>query len=380
MDLGVAKARALKSQLTATFINAGLNLRNGATRLKHDLATSFTGAARDLKNCTTKLKGKLSASFLNAVLRRTPALLRMLNTADPEGRLNRFVTKTAYDLFKFKEGDEFYPAIPQHLKRSLLKKPERRIDPLFAPKAYLHAFDNPWTGPRKTIHVGYEGETERRYLRLKKYVNDYETGFRGAVYQDNESHSIVILGGIHLDGSEALYHGIESIAQPKIRRRVNQQIRLAQDLYLKALRKSESVEVIGYSLGSMLARDLAARLHAKVTVFADIGLPGEYTSSQARRSESNVVSLRLPDDLFTGQADPHAMHGQIIELPEIASERVRRIAAEFDWPKPDDVLNTHAPEVYYFVTRAMRHEKAAALKHALRMTDATDQQPNTAHM
>ena len=356
MDLGIARTRALKSRLMASFFNATHNLKTG----------------------TINIKNRLSASFLDAALCRSPLLLKMINTADPEGRLSIFFTKIAYRLLKFKDGSEHYPLIPQHLKKSLLEKAERRIDPLFAPKGYVRAFDDPWAGPKKTIHVGYEGEAERRYLHLKKYVNDYETGFRGASYQDDEGHSIVILGGIHLDGNELLYHGIETIAQSKIRKRVNQQIPLAQDLYLKALRKSKSVEVIGYSLGSMNARDLAARLHAKATVFVDIGLPGSYTPSQIRRAESNVTSLRLPDDRFTGQAGPQAMHGTIIDLPAISSERVRRVAAEFDWPEPDDVLKTHEAEGYYIVTRAIRHEEEASLQYALRLANAASQQADRA--
>ena len=126
----------------------------------------------------------------------------------------------------------------------------------------------------------------------------------------------------------------------------------------------------------MLARDLAARLHAKATVFADIGLPGAYTNSQIRRAEINVTSLRLPDDCFTGQAGPLAMHGTRIDLPAISSERVRSVAAEFDWPKPNDILKTHEAEGYYIVTRAMRKE--ANLQHALRMADAANSQPDRA--
>ena len=199
MDLGIARARVLKSQLMASFLNATLNLKSGTANLKNRLATSF----------------------LDAALRRSPLLLNMLNTADPEGRLNTFLTKIAFRALKFKDGSEYYPPIPQHLKKSLLKKAERRIDPLFTPKAYVHAFDDPWAEPNEKIHVGYERESARRHLYLKKHVNDFETGFRGASYQDDEGHSVVILGGIHLDGNELLYHGIETIAQSKIRKRVN---------------------------------------------------------------------------------------------------------------------------------------------------------------
>ncbi len=357
MDLGVARARVLKSQLMASFLNATLNLKSGTANLKNRLATSF----------------------LDAALRRSPLLLNMLNTTDPEGRLTTFFTWLAYKSLKFKDGSDYYPPIPQKFnKKSILEKAEPQIDKLFAPKAYVKAFHDPWAEPTKVIRVSYEGESAKTEFYLKKHVNDFETGFRGASYQDVKGHSIVILGGIHLDGNKLLYHGIETIAQSKIKKRVNQQIPLAQKLYLDALRKSKTVEVFGYSLSSLLARDLAARLHAKATVFADIGLPGTYTNSQIRRAEINVTSLRLPDDCFTGQAGPQAMHGTRIDLPAISSKRVRSVAAEFDWPKPDDILKTHEAEVYYFVTRAMRHEEEANLQHALRMADAANSQPDRA--
>jgi len=98
---------------------------------------------------------------------------------------------------------------------------------------------------------------------------------------------------------------------------------------------SESVEIVGYSLGTMLANDMAARFDARATNIADIGLPdvkgrdGQslYTDALLQNVRENVVSLAMPGDPYLETAGK--VHGTVhtLKAPP-ATEIVKSVNAD----------------------------------------------------
>jgi hypothetical protein len=252
----------------------------------------------------------------------TPPLLNYLD-AHPKGWLKKGLTNLANAIFSGGASD--FPIIEENMANDIAQKPARKIHALAAPRAYLEAIGDAQKQPAQDIRI-MRGTRDEMALHLKKYVNDNETGFRGAIYESAQGHAIVFFSGMNLKNGDI--HDLEAIAQAKLMDRVNQQIPPAQELYLQAVKSSKSVEIVGYSLGSMLASDLAARLGAKATTLADIGLPdgkrpdGQslYTQQQLQNVKDNVLALRLPNDPFSGKAGK--VYGTIVELPHVTQREM----------------------------------------------------------
>jgi hypothetical protein len=113
------------------------------------------------------------------------------------------------------------------------------------------------------------------------------------------------------------------------------------------VKHAKSVEIVAYSLGSMLASDLAARLGAQVTAFADIGLPDRnhmYTDEQIERIKTNVQSLWLPGDRFAGKAGP--VRATTIDLPAVPGHEVLKEIGAKTLFNAESTVVAHDPKAY----------------------------------
>jgi hypothetical protein len=277
-------------------------------------------------------------------LEAAPLVLAFLN-AHPNGLLDKWLTKLSNKYFR--DGYDKFPPVDPALADDLASKPTRKIDETVVPRAYVESIRNTDTPPAEKISTIYSDGRGQATLHLKKYVKHEESGFRGAIYQDGDGHAIVFFSGMDVKAGGNL-RDFEAIVQTKMMKNsVNRQTPHAQELYLEAVREAVSVEIVAYSLGSMLASDLAARLGAQVTAFADIGLPDRnhmYTDEQISRIKPNVLSLWLLSDLFAGKAGP--VHGTVINLPAVEGDEVlKEIGTKTKFNARSTVV-AHDPKAY----------------------------------
>ncbi|MGB4107899.1 MAG: hypothetical protein WBK55_08905 [Alphaproteobacteria bacterium] len=227
--------------------------------------------------------------------------------------------------FIFPNGKAEFPPVPGDIAPELQQKAGRKLDPDYAAKAYLDALGD-IDHPAHEINVRYRGSDKDVILTRQNLVVDPQTGFKGATYIDKGGHSITFFGGMDsIKGFDV--KDAATIAQGVLHR-INNQTGPAQDLYLDAVRSSNSTEIVGYSMGGMLANDMAARLHAEATTLGDIGLPdvkdgtgkSMYTAEHIQNIHENVVALKLPNDPYFAHAGK--VHGQIKMLPEVSGQAV----------------------------------------------------------
>lgn len=277
------------------------------------------------------LANQFSASTLTEY---APGFVERINN-NPNGLLTR-MTKFVFGLV-WDRGELEFPKPDVSLTDEFRKKSGRKMNPLYAAHAYMDVFGNIDDMAPKNINVQYGQSPMKTPMTLMKYVDDHKTGFRGAIYQDSNGHSIVVYGGMdkaqHVDMKD-----IQALGQAKLFGRVNHQIAPAQKLYEDAIRMSSSVEVVGYSLGSMLANDVAARLDARATTLANIGLPetknsrGEslYTREQRSFAEQNSIVLKTGHDPYFEKMGH--VPGHVIELPDVTHEQVIKTLSDTKIP------------------------------------------------
>ncbi len=279
--------------------------------------------------------------------------------------------------FIFPDGHAEFPPVPGDIAEKISQpgQSERKIDPTHAAKAYLDAVGTPGNMAPDTINVRYQGENKDTTLTRTAFTEDPQTGFKGAIYTDQTGHSITFFGG--MDTLEAIdFKDAATVAQGLLGR-INSQSGPAQDLYLEAVRASKSTEIIGYSLGGMLGNDMAARLNAKVTTIADIGLPdvknvdgtSMYTPQHIQNVRENVVTLRMPHDPYFAHAGK--VYGAVTTLPDIPGNAVLAATKEKDLPSNFNAqsgMAQHHPCAYFLASDAMRQQQES---HPVLTTDST---------
>lgn len=258
-------------------------------------------------------------------------------------------------------GDAKFPDSNPALKDEFNLKANRKIDITHAANIYMQVFGNADSMAPTTISARYGAESGETKLTLKKSVNDEQTGFRGAIYQDAKGHAIVVYGGMdktqHVDMND-----LQALAQAKLMHRVNHQTAPAQKLYEEAVKTSKSVEVIGYSLGSLLANDIAARFNAKSTTLANIGLPelknghkNLYTREQWNAAAQNSIVLKSGDDPYFGKFG--SVPGHVITMPDVSGEEVVGALSKAKIPfnfNATSKMTAHTPIKYMLASEKFR--------------------------
>lgn len=298
-----------------------------------------------------------------------PVVIDFINN-NPDSMFSKILAVIAG--FVFKDGAAEFPPVAEDIKPLLAERAVQKIDHTHAAKAYYDAIgENPDQAPQK-ITTHYKSSKQDIELTLQKFVNDTETGFRGAIYKDGQGHSVVFYGGMDvLRGMDS--KDVEAMAQAKLMKQgVNQQTGPSQELYLEAVRTSESTEIVGYSLGAMLANDIAARLDAKATTIADIGLPdvkntdgkSMYSAEHIQNVRENVTVLKGGTDSYFAKAGK--VHGSVINVPTVSGTEVLNAMAEKN-PTLTETFNAnsnlmgHHPLAYVLGSAQMQTTEQAAI-------------------
>jgi hypothetical protein len=237
------------------------------------------------------------------------------------------------------DGTYKFPEVSKEQTREAESKAERKLTASGAVESYKEAIDD----NKKQIEVTYDGDTKPTKLTLMDSVNDPKTGFKGAIYMDDNGHAVVFYGGMSEEGNDRRHGNEETLVQASLKGQVNEETGEAQALYLKAVSMSKSTEIVGYSLGSMLANDMAARFNAKSTNIADIGLPdvkgkdGQslYTEEQKQNIKNNVVSLEVSGDPLIASAG--TVYGQQQTLAPVKTQDI--LTADNKEPAYKDIFN-----------------------------------------
>ncbi|HQX27319.1 MAG TPA: hypothetical protein PKX38_05205 [Alphaproteobacteria bacterium] len=318
------------------------------------------------KQSSQQEKEESDADFFTQYADYAPAVIDFINK-NPDNVFAKVLAAVAG--FFFKEGAVDFPPVAEEMKPLLAERASKQIDPLHAAKLYTDAF---MTGePPQTLTIHYAGSNQPVPLTLQKSVNDSETGFRGAIYRDANGHAITLFGGMDI------LHGVdmkdlEAMAQARLMKQgVNQQTGPAQELYLEAVRTSGSAEIVGYSLGAMLANDTAARLGAKATTIADIGLPdvkdtngkSMYTATHIKNIHDNVTVVKIVNDLYFEKAGK--VHGgTVVELNAVSGNEIHKAIGETGLTVNFNAQSmiAHHPLAYTLASDHMQpHEQAAAV-------------------
>lgn len=278
------------------------------------------------------------------VMNLTPTVMKYIE-ANPDSKLAG-VLAMLVKIF-FHDGEAEFPELSAEDKTEMAAKSKILIDPSSAPSAYMQAIGDPDKDAAKQITVHQQGKDVT--YTLDTYVEDDATGFKGAIYKDANNHAVVFFGGmdsLHMDIKDA-----GTMAQA-ILHRVNSQQSPAQDLFLKAMHESDSVEFVGYSMGAMLGNHMAT-LGAKGTNFADVGLADVrgpdgkslYTAEDRKRVHDNVTSLKLANDPYYAHAGH--VYGTEVNLPSVSGTEVARAMQDKSLPTNFNAqASSHLPIAY----------------------------------
>jgi hypothetical protein len=218
------------------------------------------------------------------------------------------------------------------------------LNPLSAPAFYKQAMEL----KQATIASSDPAASARPYSELQR-IDDQKTGFNAASYINPETgHAVLVFRGTNFplkpSGSSlsAFWKDFKAVMAENMGI-PNAQLREAESTYLDLMKNPavKSIELVGYSLGSIYVNHLSAKYGAYGTTIADLGL-----SSNALRATFNAqampgtlqrlydrtVNLVLQDDL-------------IVRLFGASPHRGRQI--DLDTHKPSDLEATiHFVDVY----------------------------------
>ncbi|MEM7650870.1 MAG: hypothetical protein AAF204_02165 [Pseudomonadota bacterium] len=183
---------------------------------------------------------------------------------------------------------------PVELPDDLVDKNVRLLNPLGAPDLYFELYDN--AAKRVTITDPNTGESEN--YELVANINNSETSSHFKVIRNPETgHHVLIGKGMDLVGRNegagrfgGVYKDMLQHDDAENYGCITGQVLDGEKAYLDLLEDSnvKSIEIIGYSLGSLPASYLASVYGAQITNFADLGVP--HTGSEAHLKSQRAMS------------------------------------------------------------------------------------------
>lgn len=150
------------------------------------------------------------------------------------------------------------------------------LNPLTAPALYSRHF-----GKKEDTITAVAQNGSLMKLEMLSSLVDNKTGFRGDVMIDKSTgHAIILYKGMDVplrnegNGRTGFLRDAFTAAQALISGGRNQQTPFAEKLYLDTVNNPDvkSVEVVGFSLGTLHTNYIAAKYGVKGTVLADLGL------------------------------------------------------------------------------------------------------------
>ncbi|MGM9491522.1 hypothetical protein [Ideonella sp. YS5] len=205
-----------------------------------------------------------------------------------------------------------------------LAKQRGAIDPLRVPGLYTELFYGQRTDSQAAIEAG--GMSFRRFRQFDHPAS----GLSGFVLLDDASgHALILFKGMDRPFSESggwsgVFTDMGGVLAAKFGTG-NSQFPHADDAYTEALCEDaiQSIELVGYSMGSQIANYLAVKYGAYAVVFGDMGLDatllkrhaqGDLKAARARARE-HVVSLSLGGDVVVRMFGVGEVVGTVVQLP-----------------------------------------------------------------
>lgn len=124
---------------------------------------------------------------------------------------------------------------------------------------------------------------EQTKYQLVANINDPESGFHAKVIMDPDtSHYVLLVKGMDMPGrdegagSSGFLSDIGDMKNQSLQTCISDQVMFSEKTFLDLLEnpKVKSLEVVGYSIGSIPANYYASVYGAQVTNIADLGVPG----------------------------------------------------------------------------------------------------------
>jgi hypothetical protein len=223
----------------------------------------------------------------------------------------------------------------------LENKNRRLFNALSAPELYTRHFSEKQDTITLRQGMSMRTGTDRQTWQFETLseVDNKDTGLRASVLIDRSTgHAIVLYKGMDMplrdegNGRFAFLKDAKTAIQSWIYDGENQQTKQAEQLYLDTVDHPDvkSVEVIGFSLGTLHANYVTAKYDAKSTVLADLGLSKDgltkifnerasndsnfNLSSLKNNMAENMTVLRLKADLVPALFGEGPSRGKIIDL------------------------------------------------------------------
>lgn len=160
----------------------------------------------------------------------------------------------------------------------------RQMEPLYAPELYYRHFD----GGEKSILVPQRGQDQPRQYDFYRRFDDPASSFSGAAFINRETgHAILMYKGMDKpffdEGSGRTgFMKDAKVALQASSGTDNVQTQAAERAYLDIANDPnvKSMELVGYSIGSLHMNYMAAKHGAVGTNLADMGMPSSVLASQ----------------------------------------------------------------------------------------------------
>lgn len=219
----------------------------------------------------------------------------------------------------------------------LESKNRRLFNALAAPELYTRHFTEKQDNIAMRQGIGLSRKNWQ--FETLSEVDNKDTGLRASVMIDRTTgHAIVLYKGMDSplqdegNGRFAFLKDAKTAIQSWFNDGTNQQTKQAEQLYLDTLNNPDvkTVEVIGFSLGTLHANYVTAKYDAKSTVLADLGLSkdgltkifnerarndeGFSLSSLKKNMAENMTVLRLKADIVPALFGEGPSRGKVIDL------------------------------------------------------------------
>lgn len=216
-------------------------------------------------------------------------------------------------------------------------KNRRLFNALAAPELYTRHFTE--RQDHITMRQGIGLSRKNWQFETLSEIDNKDTGLRASVLIDRASgHAIVMYKGMDVplqdegNGRFAFLKDAKTAIQSWFNDGTNQQTAQAEQLYLDTVNNPDvkTVEVIGFSLGTLHANYVTAKYDAKGTVLADLGLSKDgltkifnerasndnsfSLSSLKNNMAENMTVLRLKADIVPALFGEGPSRGKVIDL------------------------------------------------------------------
>jgi hypothetical protein len=199
--------------------------------------------------------------------------------------------------------------------------PAPAIAPLLAPALYAQHFGR---RRRNAVTLPNPGHPPFVFRKISQ-LSDTASGFRAdAMLDARTGHAVIIYKGMDVpfrdegNGRLGFLRDAFTALEAKLQGGPNNQTKFAERIYRRTAAdpRVKSLEIIGFSLGSLHANHIAAKYGARATVLSDLGLGAHDMAGDFNRAAlaQNITSLRMDLDLIPRFMQAGAPPGRVVDL------------------------------------------------------------------